>query len=236
MTTRTDTLTVGGSPMRAFVSVPAGKGPHPAIVVMCHIGGLDEFTRDRCERLAAEGYVAIAPDIFHYHPWSEDRNERRGHLRDQRIIDDINAAIDHVVSGANADPQRLAILGHCLGGRTALLGAGGIAKFRALAMYYGGRTMDAWGEGQPSPFDRIRNINGPVLGCFGNLDKGPSPEDVNKIEAEIRRHVIPVTFHRYENAGHAFQDHTDPERYHQPSADDAWAKTLEFFRTTIGAR
>lgn len=234
MSTRTDTITVNGSPMRAFVSTPSGTGPYPAVVVMCHIGGLDEFTRDRCERLAAEGYVAIAPDIFHYHPWSDDRNERRGKLRDALMVDDMNAALDHVIAEANADPVRLGILGHCLGGRTSLLGAGSIPRLRALAMYYGGRTMVAWGDDRPSPFDLIRNIKGPVIGCFGDLDQGPSPEDVDRIEAEMRRHAIPAEFHRYAEAGHAFQDYTDPERYHRASADDAWIKTLAFFRRSIG--
>lgn len=227
---RTDTVTVNGSPMRMLVATPAGAGPHPGIMVMCHIGGLDAFTADRCDRLAAEGFVAVAPDIFHHHPWSDDRNERRATLRDHLMLDDINAAIDHAVSSANADPERLGILGHCLGGRTALLGAGGIARFRALAMYYGGRTMASWGDVLPSPFDMIRNIKGPVAGFFGDLDTGPSPEDVNKIEAEMKRHGIPAAFNRYASAGHAFQDHTEPTRYHQPSADDAWQKTLAFFK------
>ena len=231
---RTETVTVNASPMRMLVATPAAAGPHPGIIVMCHIGGLDAFTADRCDRLAAVGFVAVAPDIFHHHAWKEDRNERRATLRDQLMLDDINAAIGHAVAALAADPKRIGILGHCLGGRTALLGAGGIAKVRALAMYYGGRTMASWGDGLPSPFDMIGNIRGPVAGFFGNLDTGPSPEDVNKIEAEMKRHGIPATFHRYVGAGHAFQDHTEPARYHQPSADDAWEKTLAFFEKTIG--
>ena len=231
---RTDTVTVDGSPMRLFVATPSGTGPHPAIVVMCHIGGLDDFTRDRCERLAAEGYVAVAPDIFHYHPWIDDRNQRRATLRDARIVDDINAAIAHIEATANVDVGRLGMLGHCLGGRTALLGSGSIPRLRALAMYYGGRTMDAWGEGSPSPFDRIANIKGPVIGFFGNRDTGPSPADVDQIEAEIKRCGIPVEFHRYAGAGHAFQDHTEPDRFNKHAADDAWEKTLRFFGKTLG--
>jgi carboxymethylenebutenolidase len=233
--TRIDTLTVGGSPMRAIVGVPKGEGPHPAIVVMCHIGGIDAFTRSRCEELAREGYAAAAPDIFHYHPWTEDRDERRAALRDERIVADIDAALDHLIATADADPKRLGILGHCLGGRTALLGAGSVARSRAAAVYYGGRTKNAWGDG-PSPFERIRNINGPVIGFFGNLDTSPSPADVDNIEAEMKRCGVPVEFHRYDGAGHAFQDHTSPQRYHKAAADDAWTKTLRFFRETIGKR
>jgi carboxymethylenebutenolidase len=100
-------------------------------------------------------------------------------------------------------------------------------------MYYGGRTMIAWGEGEPSPFDRIQNIKGSVIGFFGNLDKSPSPEDVDAIEAEMRKNRIPVEFHRYDGAGHAFQDFTAPSRFHARSAGDSWEKTLRFFRKTL---
>ncbi|MGE3711935.1 MAG: dienelactone hydrolase family protein [Hyphomicrobiaceae bacterium] len=230
---RTDTLTVNGSKMAALVAEPEGTGPHPAIVVMCHISGLDEFTHDRCARLADAGFLAAAPDVFHYHPWIEDRNERRATLRDAKIVDDINATLDHLVNNANADASRLGILGHCMGGRTALLGAVSIPRFRALAIYYGGRTMSSWGDG-PSPFDLIPNIKGPVFGFFGNLDQQPSPKDVDKIEAEMKRHKIPAIFHRYDGAGHAFQDHTSADRYRKDAAEDAWAKTIPFFAATIG--
>ena len=233
MRTTTETLTVSGNPMPTFIAAPEGSGPHPAVVVMCHIGGVDEFTRDRCQRLAAEGYVAAAPDIFHYYPWFEDRNERRASLRDERMVQDIEAAIDHIVATAGADERRLAILGHCLGGRTALLGAVCVPRFKTLVMYYGGRTMNAWGEGRKSPFDMIGNIKGPVAGFFGDHDTGPSPEDVNKIEAEMKRHGIKTEFHRYSDAGHAFQDFTEPARYHKPSADDAWTKTLAFLERNL---
>jgi carboxymethylenebutenolidase len=229
-----DLVKVHDSPMRMIVATPAGVGPFPAIVVMSHIGGLDDFTHDRCVRLAAEGFVAVAPDVFHYH-WSDDRNERRAALRDTMIVDDIKAAIAHLEATTNVDIQRLGILGHCMGGRTALLGAGADPRFRALAMYYGGRTMMSWGEGLPSPFDLIRNIKGSVIGFFGNLDEGPSPADVNKIEAELLRHHISVEFHRYDGAGHAFQDHTEPSRYNKAAAEDAWQRTLRFFADRLRA-
>ncbi len=231
---RTDTVMVGGSPMATYVASPAGDGPHPAIVVMCHIGGVDAFTKDRCDRLAAEGFVAVAPDIFHYHHWTEDRNERRATLRDPLMVADIEAALAHVEAVEKVDGNRLGILGHCLGGRTALLGAGAIPRFRALAKYYGGRTTASWGEGLPSPFGLIANIKGPVIGFFGNLDEGPSPADVDMIEAEMRRCGVPVEFHRYDGAGHAFQDHTEPARLHEAAAKDAWAKTIAFFKRTLG--
>jgi carboxymethylenebutenolidase len=230
---RVDTIEVGGSPMRIFIGSPEGEGPHPAVIVMCHIGGLDAFTEDRVDRLAAAGYVAAAPDVFHYHPWIEERDERRATLRDKRIIADIEASLAHIDSTENVKPDSTAILGHCMGGRTAMLGAGTISRFRALVDYYGGNTMVSWGKDGPTPFERIPNIKGSVIGFFGMEDANPSPDDVDKIEAELKRHDNPCEFHRYDGADHAFQNFTNPERYHAEAAEDAWKKTLRFLAETL---
>lgn len=231
---RTDTIEVSGSKMRILVGEPAGDGPHPAVIVMCHIGGLDEFTEDRVDRLAAAGYVAAAPDLFHYHEWIAEKNERRASLRDKTIIDDVQATLAHLDATTATAPDKTAILGHCMGGRLALLGAGTIERFRAAIIYYGGRTMISWGDDGPTPFERIPSLKGPVLGFFGDLDTEPSPADVDKIEAELERHGIPAEFHRYADAGHAFQNFISPERHVPEAADDAWGKTIAFLDEQFG--
>jgi len=226
---RFDTVEVDGSPMRICIATPDGEGPHPAVVVMCHIGGLDAFTEDRVDRLAAAGYVAAAPDIFHYHDWLEDRDARRETLRDKRVLADIEATLAHIDNVGKVDAKRTAILGHCMGGRTAMLGAGSIPRFGPLVDYYGGNTMKSWGANQgATPFERIPDIRGPVMGFFGQLDKNPSPADVDRIETEFKRAGIACEFHRYEGADHAFQNFTNPERHHPEAAEDAWNRTLRF--------
>jgi len=227
---RHDTVHVNASPMRVCIAEPDAAGPSPLVIVMCHIGGLDAFTEDRVDRLAREGYVAAAPDIFHHHDWIEDRNERRASLRDARILEDIQAAIDHACIGERVDAARMAILGHCMGGRTALLGAGNIPALGPLVMYYGGRTMLSWGEGVETPFARIEHVRGPVMGFFGQRDEEPSPQDVDRIEAEFVRHDIDCEFHRYDDAGHAFQNFLSPERFRAGPAEDSWRRTLTFLR------
>lgn len=225
---RFDEVEVNGSPMRICVASPKDGGPHPAVIVMCHIGGLDEFTADRVDRLAAAGYVAAAPDVFHYHDWIEDNAARRASLGDKSIVDDIESCIAHIEKVENVDRERLAILGHCMGGRTAMLGAGNISSIGPLVIYYGGRTMVSWGGDGPTPFERIPNIKGPVIGFFGLDDSEPSPEDVDKIEAEFERHGVACEFHRYEGAGHAFQNFMSAERYREEAANDSWDRTLKF--------
>lgn len=231
---RYDTIEVNGSAMRVCIAAPEqGEGPFPLVVVMCHIGGLDAFTEDRVDRLAARGYVAAAPDIFHYHDWIEERAERRASLRDRRILDDIRAAMDHALAREHVDALRMAILGHCMGGRTAMLGAGNIPALGPLVIYYGGRTMLSWGEGVATPFARVGSIRGPVMGFFGQEDEEPSPRDVDLIEDEFRRHGIACEFHRYDGAGHAFQNFLSPERFRPGPAEDAWQRTLDFLDDSL---
>ncbi len=230
---RFEEIEVNGSPMRICLASPDGNGPRPAVIVMCHIGGLDEFTEDRVDRLAAAGYVAAAPDVFHYHDWIEDKEARRASLRDKSIIDDVQACIAHIEDVEKVDAERLAILGHCMGGRTAMLGAGNISRIGPLVIYYGGRTMNSWGGDGPTPFERISSIKGPVIGFFGLDDTEPSPEDVDKIEAEFKRHGIACKFHRYEGAGHAFQNFMSSERYREAAANDSWEKTLKFLSKAL---
>jgi len=101
------------------------------------------------------------------------------------------------------------------------LGAGGTDRFCAAVFYYGGRTMISWGDDGPTPFELIPNIKGPVMGFYGNLDKEPAPADVDKIEAELKKHAIPTEFHRYDGADHAFQNFMNPDRYHEAAATDS---------------
>ena len=231
---RIDTISVAGTPMRVCVNAPEQPGSHPLVVLMCHIGGIDAFTEDRIDRLAKAGYVAVAPDIFHHYAWIEDSNERRASLRDSRVVADIKAAIAHAESAGAVDSSRIGIVGHCMGGRTALLGAGSDARISALAMYYGGRTMLSWGDEGATPFDLIPNLRGPVIGFFGQDDEEPAPADVDKIEAEINRHGIACEFHRYEGAGHAFQNFLSEERHRPQAAEDSWEKTLDFLAKHFG--
>lgn len=223
-----ETIQVNDSSMRVCLADPGGDGPYPAVIVMCHIGGLDEFTEDRVDRLALAGYLAAAPDVFHYHDWIEDREARRATLRDKRIVDDIEATLDHLKGKGKVDNARIAILGHCMGGRTAILGAGSIREIGPLVVYYGGRTMLSWGGDGPTPFECIARIRGPVIGFFGMDDSEPSPADVDRIEAEFAHHGVACEFHRYQGAGHAFQNFLSSERYREGAAEDSWKRTLRF--------
>ena len=91
----TEKLQINGRDMDVYASIPSGPGPFPAIVIAFHVGGMDEFDKAMADRLAAEGYVAVVPDLFHR--LSEEvmagpRLDRLGHLSDPDIIADVNAS------------------------------------------------------------------------------------------------------------------------------------------------
>jgi carboxymethylenebutenolidase len=228
MATYIDTV-VDGSPSRLITAVPDGAGPFPGVVITIHGGGLDAFEEDLADKLAAEGYIAAAPDIFQRQEPTDDSTLRRSRLRDTDLLNDIAAAKKWIAETGKADMSQLAIMGHCMGGRACYLGACEDNDYKAVVAYYGGNMFFPWtedGKGQ-TPFDRLPNLKAAVLAFYGNEDKNPSPEDADKILAELDKLGVDVTSKRYDGAGHAFQNFLAPS-FHEAATKDSWAKTVEF--------
>jgi carboxymethylenebutenolidase len=114
-----------------------------------------------------------------------------------------------------------------MGGRVAYMMAARNPSLEAAVVFYGGNTMTAWGEG-PAPFDESSRLNCPVLGLFGADDQNPSPSDVTKIEAELKRLGKAHEFYSYPGAGHAFMNEDRPS-YREGAAKDAWDKCIAWF-------
>jgi carboxymethylenebutenolidase len=230
MAGRWDTVTVDGGTMRCYVTVPAGAGPSPAVVVIQHAGGVDDFVQSMTGRIADAGFVGIAPDLYHRDdPASgDDALTRMSRLRDATIIADVSAAIEHVAGLPEAKADAIGITGFCMGGRVAYLIAAKDARIRAAVVFYGGNIMVPWGE-RPAPFALSEGIQGPVLGLFGADDPNPSPADVAKIDAELTRLGKAHEFHSYAGAGHAFMNEGRPS-YRKEAADDAWRKCAGWFQ------
>lgn len=226
-----DEVQVDGVPMKICYAEPEGEGPFPAMVVMFHRGGFDEFTTQYADKLAAEGYVAAVPDVYHWPPVLEPPSENP-FPRDPGIIKDISATVDWL-GKRSVDMGRVGITGHCMGGRMAFLGASTHPVFRAAVTHYSAHMFAPWSDDGPAPFDLLDGLNGPVLGFFGNDDKNPSPDDVAKISAELDRLGKQHTFHSYDGAGHAFQNFLAPDRFREAATNDSWAKTVAFLSKTL---
>lgn len=237
-------LTVGSRSMPVYVAQPAGNGPHPAVLVAMHGGGVEGFIQDICDRLAAEGYVAAAPDLFHRLPptpalsptdpnFRPQMMSRVQSLRDTEVIEDFNAATAYVRGMRNVAPNAVGITGFCMGGRVVWLMASVNPAFKAVAPFYGGSIMNPWGE-PPTPFDRTAGIAGPVLFFFGNDDQNPSPADRQKLDAELTRLGKPHTFVPYDGTGHGFMN--PGPAYREAAAKDAWPKLINFFNQHLKVR
>ena len=236
---QTKTVDIDGSPMQVLLFAPEGAGPFPGLVVAQHIPiaheGLekDPFTIDIGERLAKAGFAAAIPFIFHWWPPEEDRMVKRDNFRDDNLVKDLDAAHGLLADMDGIDAGRIGIVGHCWGGRAAWLGACRNPNYKAAAVMYGGRVKLGMGEGAEPPISLAGNITCPVLDIFGNDDKNPTPEDVDDYEAALQQAGVEYSFHRYDGAGHGFQDFCDDDRYRQEQSDDAWAKQLAFFETHL---
>lgn len=226
---------VQGSPMDVLVFEPQGKGPFPGLVVAQHIpvahAGLegDPFQIDVGERLARAGYAVAMPHFFHWWPKEADIEIKRKEFRDDRAAADFAAAYKLLASLDKVDEDRIGVLGHCWGGRLCWLGACHIPQFKAAVMLYGGRIKTGMGEGSVPLIGLAGRIRCPVMGLFGNEDQNPSPADVNELDAALAAAGVPHEFHRYDGAGHGFQDYTNAERYRKHASDDAWQKLFGFF-------
>ena len=225
------------SMMRMHVSIPAGSGPFPGIVVIQHQGGIDPFMQGMTQRLAEAGYVAAAPDLYHRDgpDCQDDIVTRRSRLSDRRIVNDVNATVGFLQRHPAVDGGRLGVIGFCMGGRVAYLMAAAVPAFKAAVAYYAGNAFRAWGKDIPSPFERTAEIQCPLQGHFGADDKNPSPEDMGKLDAELTKFHKAHEFHSYPNAGHAFMDNTK-ESYRRHADEASWPRTLDFLGRHLGAQ
>ncbi len=233
-------LSVLGSEMETLVFRPQGEGPHPALIVCQHIpvahAGLetDPWQIGVGERLAKAGYIAVMPWVFHWWPATDDISVKREGFRDDWAVADLKAAYDFMIARPDVDAERVGIIGHCWGGRVSWLGACHNARLKALVTLYGGRIKLSFVDGATPPIELVGGMGCKVLGIFGDEDQNPSPADVDDLDAALTKAGVPHVFHRYDGAGHGFQDYSNAERYREAQSDDAWKKIEAFLAETLG--
>ncbi|PKB72604.1 MAG: hypothetical protein BZY75_06190 [SAR202 cluster bacterium Io17-Chloro-G7] len=225
-----ETVVVDGQDMDVYLSRPEGDGPYPAVIVSQHGGGVDQFIQEMSDRLAAEGYAAAAPNLFHRYTEEmlADRSHRVQHLSDPDIVADINATVEFLRGHQSVNGDRIGITGFCMGGRVTWLAAANNPHLQAAVPYYGGNLMVTWGQGVKTPFDQAEGINCPVLFHFGEIDENPSQDDMRKLDDELTRLGKTHRFYTYPGADHAFMDYT-AARYQKAASDTSWPRTLDFF-------
>jgi len=225
-----------GDLIHAYFSRPLGPGPYPGIVLINHLPGWDELYREFARRFTQSGYVVLCPDIFcrfgHGTPVDMAAKARgQGGVPDDTVVGDCDAALRYLRALPYGN-GKVGVIGTCSGGRHAYLAACRVKGFDAAVDCWGGRVVAAASDLTPqqpvAPVDYTEGLSCPLLGLFGNEDQRPSPDEVNTLEAALKKHKKTYDFHRYDGAGHGFW-YYDRANYRPQQAMDGWQKVFEFF-------
>lgn len=215
-----------GHTAEGYLAVPA-SGSGPGLVVVQEHWGLVDHIRDVCDRFAGEGFVALAPDLYHGETTAEP--DTAGKMMMELDIEaaarDMGGAVDLLLAHDAVAGQRTGTVGFCMGGGLALvLAARRSDQVGAAVSFYGVFAGD---------IPDLSSVTAPVLGHFGEEDESSPPEQTERLEQTVRQAGVDVTFHRYPDAGHAFYNETRPEAHDPQAADMAWSRTVDFLRAAL---
>jgi carboxymethylenebutenolidase len=233
VTSSTIQLNTSDGKMDAYVAQPKDGGSYPGVVVIQEAFGINNHIKKVTERIAAEGYVSVAPDIFHREteriiPYAEMPKAIAAMQRvvDAKAMEDVGAAIAHLKSHGNVKAGSIGVTGFCMGGRlTYLTAAHHAADIKCAVPYYGGGIP----TGNPSPLSRTKEIKCPMYLFFGGKDQLIPKEHVDRIEAELKSTNVRFQLQIYPDAGHGFFCDDRTMSYNEAAAKDAWEKTKVFF-------
>jgi carboxymethylenebutenolidase len=216
-----------GDTANGYLARPVGDGPFPAVVVIQEWWGLDAHIKDLADRFAREGFVALAPDLYHGQVATEPDDARKlvMALNTPIAIREIRGAIGYLSDLPDVEPKSVGVIGFCAGGRLALTAAAtGDDRIGAVAAFYGGGV-------QPTP-EFVGGIMAPVLAVYGEEDAGIPLEQRDALDAEMDRQEKTFDMVVYPGAGHAFMNDSRAS-YNANAAEDAWTRAVQWFHTYL---
>ena len=216
----------GTSP--GYLAVPAGERG-PATIVMQEWWGLDEHIRSICDRLAAEGFFALAPDLYRGETTAQpsEAEQKMMALNMEQVEKDMCGAAEYLKAQPGIEGAGVGSLGFCLGGGLSVWAAATCPQITAAVSYY--YVMP---HGKPD----FTKLKGPVLGHFGTEDEFVPLEEAAKLESELRNAGAEVSWHYYEGGGHAFFNDTNRlGTYDKTLADRSWERTVSFLRSALSS-
>jgi len=232
----------GGGSMGGYLARPKTGGPFPAVLVYMEIFGVNRHIRDVVERVAREGFLALAPDYFHRSgPGVEYGYDDAGMaggmkllgaLRADEMIADAKAAIAWLRQRPDVRGDRIGAMGFCIGGHMTYLTACETDVRAAASFYGGGIAAPAGPGGAPSTVSRTAKIRGKLLGLFGGKDGLIPKSQVDAIRAALAKHGVRHEVVVYPEADHGFfcdQRGT----YQKAAAEDAWKRVKQLFREEL---
>ncbi len=232
VTTSTLCLDTPDGKMETYEARPKDGDAHPAVIVLMEAFGLNGHIKSVTERIAREGYVAIAPDLYHREqervvPYAELQKAMgiMNRLQDPKVMSDVGAVISHLKGQNYVKAGSIGVTGFCMGGRFTYLAAAHHNKDvkAAVAFYAGGVPM-----GNPSPLSRTGEINCPIYLFFGARDPLIPQDHVAQVNKALTDNHKTFMMKVYPDATHGFFC-DERQSYHPDSAKDAWEKFKSFF-------
>ncbi len=224
----------GSDTLPAYFARPAEGEQFPVVLVVQEIFGVHEYIQDVCRRLAREGYLAIAPELFfrqgdptQIESVAEIISGIVSKVPDAQVMGDLNACAAWAAQNGG-DATRLAITGFCWGGRITWLYAAHNPQLKAGVAWYG-RLDGAPADNTPQhPIDVAGALHAPVLGLYGGQDQGIPLDDVEMMSSALKDASSPSDIIVYPDAPHAFHADYRPS-YRQTEAEDGWKRLLAWF-------
>ena len=224
-----------GTGMRAYVVRPdGGAGRHPGVIVFQEAYGVNAHIRNVTRRVAEEGYVGIAPELFHrtmpgFEGDYTDFNTTRPHLAaltPEGLERDIRAAYDLLVGDAGTDQERIACIGFCVGGRVSFI-ANSIVPVKAAVSSYGGGIVPAY-------LSRAAALHGPMMFFWGGQDAHIGPDQIQAVTGALKTAGKTYVNIEFSNAGHGFFCDARAS-YNAPAARQAWSLVRSFFAVHLSS-
>lgn len=215
-----------GQTASGYLAIPPQRSG-PGVIVIQEWWGLVDHIKDVCDRFASEGFVALAPDL--YHGKATKSPDEAGKLMMALRIDeaekDISGAIQYLLDHESTTSDKVGVVGFCMGGALALYTATKNTNVGACVVFYGGH---------PKVKPDLPKLQSPVLSLSGDRDKSVTPEVVHNLEQQLKSLGKKVDVVIYADADHAFFNDTRPTVFQPEAAADAWQRTIGFFRKHLG--
>lgn len=214
-----------GHTCNGYMAVPP-SGTGPAVVVIQEWWGLVPHIQDLVDRFAKEGFLAIAPDLYHGKTTKspDEAGKLLMELDVERAREEISGAASYLLGRPECTSKTFGVVGFCMGGALAQYTATSDSRVGAAVSFYGGfkKTNVQW-----------ENLNAPLLLIFGENDRGVPPSSGIELEKQLRAMGKEVNAVVYGGADHAFFNDSRPEVYDAEAAGDAWMRTITLFRQNV---
>jgi carboxymethylenebutenolidase len=223
---QTVTFASGDETVSALIYLPATKGPHPAIVVIHEWWGVTDWVKQQAQDFANHGYISLVVDLYRCKSSLDPMvaHELMRGLPQDRALRDMKGAVTYLQSLKDVRKDRIGAVGWCMGGSLALQLALNDPSIRAVAINYGAPSTDK---------AQIAAMKADLLGNYGALDRGITPEDVHNFEATLKATGHHPDIKIYADAGHGFQNPINKDGYRPADTQDAHQRMLDFFAKTL---